>query len=91
MLSSSDSRCPSNCLWLLVVARYVRFAWTRKFAAARGLRQAGEHALAFLRVDVVLGFAYTERRPRTAIIVVVWTGLIELLQLIMRLGNNRHV
>jgi VanZ family protein len=47
------------------------------------LGQSGEHALAFILVGLAFGLAYTGNRPRTAVIAVILTGVVELLQFLV--------
>src|SRR5215470_13667768 len=47
---------------------------------APDLGQNGEHALAFILVGLAFGFAYRRNRLLTALIVVAFTGAIEILQ-----------
>jgi len=44
------------------------------------LSQNGEHALAFVLVGLAFGLAYRSNRALTALLVVVMTGVIEILQ-----------
>jgi VanZ family protein len=43
--------------------------------------QDGEHALAFVLVGLAFGLAYSRKRLLTSAISVIWTGIIEILQL----------
>ncbi|MGY2908062.1 VanZ family protein [Bradyrhizobium sp. URHC0002] len=45
------------------------------------LGQNGEHALAFVVLGLALGLAHTRNRLPTAIFVIAFTGLVEILQL----------
>jgi VanZ family protein len=49
--------------------------------------QDGEHALAFLLVGLAFGLTYTRNRLRAAVVAIIWTGVIELLQLV---APGRH-
>lgn len=51
------------------------------------LGQNGEHALAFVLLGLAFGLAYTRNRLLTAAFVVVFTGVIEVLQF---LAPGRH-
>jgi VanZ family protein len=51
------------------------------------LGQNGEHALAFVLLGLAFGLAYSSNRSRTAVFVIGYTGLIELLQLV---APGRH-
>ena len=51
------------------------------------LGQNGEHALAFVLLGLAFGLAYTRTPSRTAILVIAFTGLVEVLQL---LAPGRH-
>ena len=67
--------------WLLAAA--VTFA-TLGPANSRphsNLGQGGEHALAFVLIGLAFGFAYPHHRLRAAVIAVVMTAVLEILQL----------
>ena len=51
------------------------------------LGQNGEHALAFVLLGLAFGLAYTRNRLLTAVFVIAFTGLIEMLQF---LAPGRH-
>lgn len=51
------------------------------------LGQNGEHALAFVLMGLVFGLAYAGARLRTAVLVITYTGVVEVLQL---LAPGRH-
>ena len=51
------------------------------------LGQNGEHALAFVLLGLAVGLAHTRNRLQTAAFVIVYTGLIEILQF---LAPGRH-
>ena len=51
------------------------------------LGQNGEHAFAFVLLGLAFGLAYARAPGRTAILVIVYTGLIEVLQF---LAPGRH-
>jgi len=51
------------------------------------LGQNGEHALAFVLLGLAFGLAHTRNRLHTAIFVIAYTGLIEILQF---LAPGRH-
>ena len=51
------------------------------------LGQNGEHALAFVLLGLAFGLAYARDRSRTAVIVIGYTGLIEVLQFV---APGRH-
>lgn len=51
------------------------------------LGQNGEHALAFVLLGLAFGLAHTRNRSHTAIFVIAYTGLLEILQL---LAPGRH-
>ena len=44
------------------------------------LGQNGEHALAFVLLGLAFGLAHTRRRSLTAVFVIAYTGLIEIMQ-----------
>ena len=51
------------------------------------LGQNGEHAFAFVLLGLAFGLAYARAPARTALLVIVYTGLIEVLQF---LAPGRH-
>ena len=51
------------------------------------LGQNGEHAFAFVLLGLAFGLAYARASGRTAVLVIVYTGLIEVLQF---LAPGRH-
>jgi len=51
------------------------------------LGQNGEHAFAFVLLGLAFGLAYARAPGRTAILVIVYTGLVEMLQF---LAPGRH-
>ena len=51
------------------------------------LGQNGEHAFAFVLLGLAFGLAYARAPERTAVLVIVYTGLVEVLQF---LAPGRH-
>ena len=66
--------------WLLAAAVAFATLGPPQHRPQSDLGQGGEHALAFVLIGLALGLAYTQRRWRTAIIVVAMIGLLEILQ-----------
>jgi len=67
--------------WLLAAAVSFATLGPPSYRPHSSLGQDGEHALAFILIGVVFGLAYTEHRPRVALIAVIMIGAIEILQL----------
>ncbi len=67
--------------WLLAAAVTFATLGPANLRPHSGLGQDSEHGLAFVLVGLAFGFAYTRHRLLIAAIVIVWVGLIELLQL----------
>jgi VanZ family protein len=67
--------------WLLAAAVTFATLGPASLRPQSDLGQDGEHGLAFVLVGLAFGIAYTRRRLLIAAIVIVWVGLIELLQL----------
>ena len=66
--------------WLLAAAVAFATLGPPSYRPHASLGQDGEHALAFILIGVAFGLAYTERRLRVALIAVIMTGVIEILQ-----------
>lgn len=66
--------------WSLAVAVTFVTLGPPRFRPHADLGQNGEHALAFILVGLAFGFAYRQKRPLTALIAVVMSGVIEILQ-----------
>ena len=87
------------CYALLMTIILRLFAWGLAAAIAfatlgpagqrphSNLGQNGEHALAFVLLGLAFGLAHTRNRLLTALFVIAYTGLIEILQL---LAPGRH-
>jgi VanZ family protein len=67
--------------WLLAAAVSFTTLGPPQFRPHSDLGQDGEHALAFVLVGLAFGFAYTRNRLVVSAIVVIFAGLIEILQL----------
>jgi VanZ family protein len=66
--------------WLLAAAVTFATLGPASLRPHSDLGQDGEHAFAFMLVGLAFGLAYTANRPRTAVIAVIATGMLELLQ-----------
>jgi VanZ family protein len=66
--------------WLLAAAVTFATLGPPRFRPHSDLGQDGEHALAFVLIGLAFGLAYRRNRLLTAIISVVMTGTIEILQ-----------
>ncbi len=66
--------------WLLAAAVTFATLGPPGYRPHSNLGQDGEHALAFILIGVAFGLAYTEHRLRVAVIAVIMTGVIEILQ-----------
>ena len=66
--------------WLLAVAVTFATLGPPEFRPHAELSQNGEHALAFILVGFAFGLAYRHNRFLTALIAVVMSGVIEILQ-----------
>ena len=73
--------------WLLAAAVTFATLGPAHLRPHSDLSQDGEHALAFILVGLAFGLAYTENRPRTAVIAVILIGVLELLQFV---APGRH-
>jgi VanZ family protein len=73
--------------WLLAAAVTFATLGPARLRPHSHLGQNGEHALAFVLIGLAFGLAYTGNRLRTAVIAVILTGALELLQLI---APGRH-
>jgi VanZ family protein len=73
--------------WLLAAAVTFATLGPARLRPHSHLGQNGEHALAFVLIGLAFGLAYTRNRLRTAMIAVILTGALELLQLI---APGRH-
>ena len=69
--------------WLLAAAVSFATLGPPEYRPHSFLGQDGEHALAFVLVGIAFGFAYPRSRLRTALVAVVMTGVLEILQLWM--------
>lgn len=67
--------------WLLVAAVAFATLGPPRDRPHLPIGRDGEHALAFILVGLAVGFAYPNRRILTAVVVVVLTGGLELMQL----------
>jgi VanZ family protein len=67
--------------WLLAAAVAFATLGPPQFRPHSDLGQDGEHALAFVLVGVAFGLAYAQNRLLVSAIVVIFAGLIEVLQL----------
>ena len=66
--------------WLLAAAVTFATLGPARLRPHSHLGQNGEHALAFVLVGLAFGLAYTGNRLRTAIVMVVLIGVLELAQ-----------
>lgn len=66
--------------WALAVAVAFATVGPPQFRPYTGLGQTGEHALAFFAVGFAFGLAYRNNRVVTALVAVVVSGAIEMLQ-----------
>ena len=66
--------------WLLAAAVTFATLGPASLRPQSPLGQDVEHGLAFVLVGLAFGFAYTRHRLPIAAVVIVWVGLIELLQ-----------
>ncbi|MBU6463190.1 MAG: VanZ family protein [Bradyrhizobium sp.] len=66
--------------WLLAAAVTFATLGPASLRPHSDLGQDGEHAFAFILVGLAFGLAYTGNRPRTAVIAMIATGVLELLQ-----------
>jgi VanZ family protein len=66
--------------WVLAVAVTFATLGPPQFRPHADLSQNGEHALAFILVGLAFGFAYRYNRLQTALLAVIMTGAIEILQ-----------
>jgi VanZ family protein len=69
--------------WLLAAAVTFATLGPADLRPHSNLGQGGEHALAFILVGLAFGLAYAGNRPRTAVIAVILTGVVELLQFLV--------
>lgn len=69
------------CAWLLAAAVTFVTLGPACYRPQSPLGHDGEHVLAFILIGLAFGLAYAGHRLRTAVIAVVMTGLIEILQL----------
>lgn len=68
------------CAWLLAAAVTFATLGPPRFRPQSSLGQDGEHALAFILLGLVFGFAYRRHRLLTSAIAVFAIGVIEVLQ-----------
>jgi VanZ family protein len=73
--------------WLLAAAVTFSTLGPATLRPHSDLGQNGEHALAFILLGVVFGLAYPRSRSRTAAVVVILVGVLELMQLV---APGRH-
>jgi VanZ family protein len=66
--------------WLLAAAVTFVTLGPPQYRPHAHLGQAGEHALAFVLVGLAFGLAYPRQRRLTALIAVMMTGTIEIMQ-----------
>lgn len=66
--------------WLLAAAVTFATVGPASLRPHSHLGQDGEHAFAFILVGLAFGLAYNVNRRRTAVVAVVATGVLELLQ-----------
>jgi VanZ family protein len=69
--------------WLLAAAITFATLGPPRLRPHSHLGQDGEHTLAFVLLGLAFGLAYTGNRLRTAVIMVVLIGALELLQLVV--------
>ncbi len=69
--------------WLLAAAVTFATLGPPRLRPHSNLGQDGEHALAFVLIGLAFGLAYPRRRLLTAVVAVVLTGVLEVLQLWM--------
>src|ERR1700731_5010233 len=67
--------------WLLAAAVTFATLGPPSLRPHSDLGQDGEHALAFVLIGIAFGLAYTSNRLVTALIAVVMTGVVEILQI----------
>ena len=73
--------------WVLIAAVTFATLGPPRYRPMTALGQDGEHALAFVLVGLAVGLAWPRHPWRTAVIAVVLTGVVELLQF---LAPGRH-
>jgi VanZ family protein len=69
--------------WLLAAAVAFATLGPAQFRPHSDFGQDGEHMFAFILVGLAFAIAYSRHRPIAAVICVVMTGILELLQLVM--------